>query len=107
MRTPIRMPPRTYVGVRAVDRTLIMDLLRVRFASDRLVRTVVIGVAWLAIIVSTAAAAPPEGPLVGAYYYLRYDRDRWTREPVTHTTVLGWYSSDDRAVAGRHLDWAG
>lgn len=58
----------------------------------------------------TAAAEPAAEqslgpPLVGGYYYPWYYPDRWTREPVTHTPRLGWYSSDDRDVAVRHVAW--
>jgi GNAT superfamily N-acetyltransferase len=50
-----------------------------------------------------AAAAEPSQPLVGGYYYPWYETDRWTREPVTHTPTLGWYSSDDPEVATTHV----
>ncbi len=43
---------------------------------------------------------------LGAYYYPWYYKERWTREPVTHTPKLGWYSSDDRKVAAEHIRWA-
>src|SRR5436309_672770 len=55
---------------------------------------------------------PAEAPrqtserLVGAYYYPWYYKERWTREPVTNTPKLGWYSSDDRKVAADHIRWA-
>lgn len=56
---------------------------------------------------SVAAADPaPTQPLVGAYYYPWYEPKRWTREPVTHTPRLGWYSSGDRDVAAQHIRWA-
>jgi hypothetical protein len=48
---------------------------------------------------------PPER-LLGAYYYPWYYKERWTREPVTNTPKLGWYSSDDRKVAADHIRWA-
>lgn len=57
-----------------------------------------------------AVASPAAEPaavtgdrLVGAYYYPWYTTDRWTREPVTDTPQLGWYSSDDRRVADAHI----
>jgi hypothetical protein len=55
------------------------------------------------------AAAPdrrPDERLVGAYYYPWYYTERWTREPVTDTPELGWYRSNDREVAARHIEWA-
>jgi len=52
----------------------------------------------------------PEGRpaelLVGAYYYPWYYKERWTREPVTNTPKLGWYSSSDRKIAADHVHWA-
>jgi hypothetical protein len=47
--------------------------------------------------------APPQ---FGAYYYPWYFPERWTQEPVTDTPQLGHYSSSDRAVAKRHVQWA-
>src|SRR3954469_7324058 len=44
--------------------------------------------------------------LVGAYYYPWYYPDRWTKEPVTHTPQLGRYSSAERPVVRRHIEWA-
>jgi hypothetical protein len=38
--------------------------------------------------------------------YPWYYKERWTREPVTNTPRLGWYSSDDRKVAAQHIRWA-
>jgi hypothetical protein len=55
------------------------------------------------------AADPQRRPaerLLGAYYYPWYHKERWTREPVTNTPKLGWYSSDDRVVAAEHIRWA-
>jgi hypothetical protein len=55
------------------------------------------------------AAEPERRPaerLLGAYYYPWYYPERWTREPVTNTPKLGWYSSDDRKVAADHIQWA-
>jgi hypothetical protein len=55
------------------------------------------------------AAEPEQRPaerFLGAYYYPWYDKARWTREPVTNTPKLGWYSSDDRKVAADHIRWA-
>lgn len=53
-------------------------------------------------------AEPPRTAerFIGAYYYPWYYKERWTREPVTNTPKLGWYSSDDRKVAAEHLRWA-
>jgi hypothetical protein len=52
-------------------------------------------------------AGPAAGErLIGAYYYPWYFTERWTREPVTDTPELGRYSSDDREVAARHIEWA-
>lgn len=68
-------------------------------------RSIVVGL----LALKAAAAAEPQattGPLVGGYYYPWYYAERWTREPVTHTPRLGWYSSDDREVASRHVRWA-
>jgi hypothetical protein len=57
-----------------------------------------------------ALAAEPQRQsderLVGAYYYPWYYKERWTSEPVTNTPKLGWYASDDRAVAAEHIRWA-
>lgn len=63
---------------------------------------------WLFLADHAAAADGPEPcrPLIGAYYYPWYEPDRWTREPVTHTPRLGWYSSADRDVATQHARWA-
>lgn len=58
------------------------------------------------LIAVVAPAAAPDERLVGAYYYPWYFPERWTNEPVTHTPQLGWYSSDDRAVAAEHIRWA-
>ena len=44
--------------------------------------------------------------LIGAYYYPWYYPERWTKEPVTDTPQLGWYSSDERPVARQHVRWA-
>lgn len=44
--------------------------------------------------------------VIGAYYYPWYTKDRWTNEPVCNTPQLGWYSSDDRAAARQHIQWA-
>jgi len=55
---------------------------------------------------TTPAAEPSSPPLVGAYYYPWYEVDRWTREPVTHTPALGWYSSDDPKIAAAHVEQA-
>ena len=55
---------------------------------------------------ATPAAEPSSHPLVGAYYYPWYEVDRWTREPVTHTPALGWYSSDDPKIAAAHVEQA-
>ena len=49
--------------------------------------------------------AKPAERLLGAYYYPWYTKDRWTSEPVCNTPLLGWYSSDDRKVAARHVNW--
>jgi hypothetical protein len=43
---------------------------------------------------------------VGGYYYPWYYKERWTNEPVAGTPRLGFYSSDDRAVAAQHVKWA-
>jgi hypothetical protein len=51
-------------------------------------------------------AQRPAERLLGAYYYPWYYKERWTREPVTNTPKLGWYSSDDRQVAAEHIRWA-
>jgi hypothetical protein len=48
----------------------------------------------------------PAERLVGAYYYPWYYPERWTREPVTNTPKLGWYSSADRPIAAQHIRWA-
>ena len=48
----------------------------------------------------------PVERLLGAYYYPWYYKERWTREPVTNTPKLGWYSSDDRKVLAEHIRWA-
>ncbi len=48
----------------------------------------------------------PAERFLGAYYYPWYYKERWTREPVTNTPKLGWYSSDDRKVAADHIRWA-
>ncbi|HEX8203410.1 MAG TPA: glycoside hydrolase family 99-like domain-containing protein [Isosphaeraceae bacterium] len=70
-----------------------------------------IGVVSLVLVLPLMApAAEPDRrsdePLIGAYYYPWYDTERWTREPVTDTPQLGWYRSDDRDVAARHVEWA-
>ena len=66
--------------------------------------------ASISTITATSTAAEPApatgGPLVGGYYYPWYYPDRWTREPVTHTPRLGWYSSADRDVVAQHVRWA-
>jgi hypothetical protein len=48
----------------------------------------------------------PAERLLGTYYYPWYYKERWTKEPVTNTPKLGWYSSDDRKVAAEHIRWA-
>jgi glycoprotein endo-alpha-1,2-mannosidase len=48
----------------------------------------------------------PAEYLIGAYYYPWYYKERWTREPVTNTPKLGWYSSSDGKVAADHIRWA-
>jgi hypothetical protein len=48
----------------------------------------------------------PGTGLFGAYYYPWYYPERWTNEPVADTPTIGWYSSDDRAVAARHVETA-
>src|SRR5438128_563815 len=64
----------------------------------------------LAAAVLMEAGAPgsgqPSRSLVGAFYYPWYYPERWTKEPVTDTPQLGWYSSDARPVARRHIQWA-
>ena len=63
----------------------------------------------MGLVMATPAPAPAraaEAPVIGAYYYPWYEPDRWTREPVTHTPRLGWYSSADRDVAAQHVRWA-
>lgn len=50
--------------------------------------------------------APPRPGLFGAYYYPWYYPERWTNEPVADTPRLGFYSSDDAAIAARHVEWA-
>jgi len=52
------------------------------------------------------ADGPASERLVGAYYYPWYYKERWTNEPVADTPKLGWYTSDDRAVAAQHVKWA-
>src|SRR5205809_738284 len=70
-----------------------------------------IAVLSLALIFTPIALAADPDPrpaklLLGAYYYPWYYKDRWTREPVTNTPKLGWYSSDDHKVAADHIRWA-
>src|SRR5947209_16231328 len=64
---------------------------------------------FLVLPLLALGVAPPPRPaerLLGAYYYPWYYKERWTREPVTDTPKLGWYSSDDRQVAAEHVRWA-
>jgi hypothetical protein len=80
-------------------------------------RFVAATVAWLALSSCRVFRGVLHGPtclaeepargrhdaLVGSYYYPWYTTERWTREPVTDTPRLGWYSSDDRRVADAHI----
>jgi len=58
------------------------------------------------IALGTEPEQRPAPRLLGAYYYPWYYRERWTREPVTNTPKLGWYSSEDRSIAAEHIRWA-
>jgi hypothetical protein len=59
-------------------------------------------------VIGRAGEAAQRGAerFLGAYYYPWYYTERWTREPVTNTPKLGWYSSNERKVAADHVRWA-
>ncbi len=48
--------------------------------------------------------AAPHPPLL-AYYYIWFDENSWDRAKTDYP-LLGRYSSDDRAVMQKHIEWA-
>lgn len=55
----------------------------------------------------TVASSEPaaEHPPLLAYYYIWFDEGSWDRAKIDYP-LLGRYSSDDRAVMARHIEWA-
>jgi hypothetical protein len=67
--------------------------------------TVVVGAATSVLSVPAAAAPAATPPPVFAYYYIWFDPSSWNRAKTDYPT-LGRYSSDERLVMRRHIQWA-
>ncbi|HYY22597.1 MAG TPA: hypothetical protein VE780_12035 [Thermoleophilaceae bacterium] len=59
--------------------------------------------AWVLLAPAPKAAARPD-PLF-AYYYIWFNPSSWSRAKLDYP-LLGRYSSDDRAVMRKHVEWA-
>ena len=59
---------------------------------------------WLLVAAAPAAAASRPDPLF-AYYYIWFNAGSWNRAKTDYP-LLGRYSSDDRGVMERHVEWA-
>jgi len=76
-----------------------------RGARLRLIGAAILAVVAFAGVNSPAAPAAP-GPIpVYAYYYIWFNTSSWNRAK-TDFPLLGRYSSDERLVMRRHVEWA-
>jgi phospholipase C len=70
----------------------------------RVVASVLVAVAVLAAASPPARAAGPPDRLF-AYYYIWFNAGSWDRAKIDYP-LLGRYSSDDREVMRKHVEWA-
>ena len=69
-----------------------------------------VGVSVLVAVAILAAATPPAGAAgppdrLFAYYYIWFNAGSWDRAKIDYP-LLGRYSSDDREVMRKHIEWA-
>jgi phospholipase C len=70
----------------------------------RLVSSVLVAVAVVTATDPPARAAGPPDPLF-AYYYIWFNAGSWNRAKIDYP-LLGRYSSDEREVMRKHVEWA-
>jgi phospholipase C len=70
----------------------------------RVVSSVLIAVAVVTATDPPARAAGPPDPLF-AYYYIWFNAGSWNRAKIDYP-LLGRYSSDEREVMRKHVEWA-
>jgi hypothetical protein len=70
----------------------------------RVVSSVLVAVAVVTATDPPARAAGPPDPLF-AYYYIWFNASSWNRAKIDYP-LLGRYSSDEREVMRKHVEWA-
>jgi hypothetical protein len=68
-------------------------------------RAATLAATLIALVIAPPAVAAGRPDPLFAYYYVWFNAGSWNRAKIDYP-ILGRYSSDDRGVMERHIDWA-